>query len=111
MRSTLPGTGNVASANRRRNEKRRKEEKEGEVARKVRDGLNHDHESAGSVLSFGEYAFVQCHLNRCTSGVEKFDDCSFELSFFFCFGMPTDDHCCVPRCSNGIRTSPSLFLS
>ena len=27
---------------------------------------------------------------------------------FFDFGKPTIDHCCVPRFSNGRRTSPSL---
>ena len=34
---------------------------------------------------------------------------SIELSFFFCFGMSFSDHCCVPRCSNRCRASPSLF--
>ena len=34
---------------------------------------------------------------------------SFELSFFFCFGMSFSDHCCVPRCSNRGRACLSLF--
>ena len=34
---------------------------------------------------------------------------SFELSFFFCFGMSFSDHCGVPRCSNRGRASPLLF--
>ena len=34
---------------------------------------------------------------------------SFELSFFFCFGISLSAQCCVPRCSNRGRASPSLF--
>ena len=34
---------------------------------------------------------------------------SFELSFFFCFGMSFSDHWCVPGRSNRGRASPSLF--
>ena len=34
---------------------------------------------------------------------------SFELSFFFCFGMSFSDHCGVPRCSNRGRASPLVF--
>ena len=34
---------------------------------------------------------------------------SFELSFFFCFGMSFSDHCGVPHCSKWGRASPLLF--
>ena len=34
---------------------------------------------------------------------------SFELSFFFYFGMSFSDQCCVPRCSNRDMASPSLL--
>ena len=34
---------------------------------------------------------------------------SFELSFFFYFGMSFSDECCVPRCSNRGMASPSLL--
>ena len=34
---------------------------------------------------------------------------SLELSFFSCFGMSFRGQCCVPRCSNRGRASPSLF--
>ena len=35
---------------------------------------------------------------------------SFELLFFFCFGMLFSDHSHVPRCSDRDRASPSLFF-
>ena len=34
---------------------------------------------------------------------------SFELSFFFHFGMSLSDQCCVPRCSNRGMAIPSLL--
>ena len=71
---------------------------------------------AWAILFFWAYCWVfykDCPGSRYGALLARID-CNvcvcFNLSFhiFFDLGMPTIDHCCVPRCSNRRRTSPSL---